>query len=122
MLPNAVIAGASGYIAVYELEEGRMVRSYTDILRERELLGVKCSRTGNMFMTADFNLTTFWVHSITNGLRLYTMHAAGPVSDWGFDEETGDAVIVYADGSALAARTFLDAEELYAYAAELAER
>ncbi len=118
----AVIAGASGYIAVYDLEEGRMVQSYTDILRERELLGVKCSRTGNMFMTADFNLTTFWVHSITNGLRLYTMHAAGPVSDWGFDEETGDAVIVYTDGSALVARTFLDAEELYAYAAELAER
>ena len=39
-----------------------------------------------------------------------------PASDWGFDAETGDAVIAFEDGSARLLDIFTSPEELYAYA------
>ncbi len=44
------------------------------------------------------------------------MHAVKDVESWGFDEETGDAVLKYTDGSALVARMFKDEETLLSYA------
>jgi len=60
-------------------------------------------------------------YSLTNGLMLYAMNAAKPVQDWGFDETTGDGILLYQDGSALAADIFTSSEELrdYAQAVEL---
>ena len=57
-------------------------------------------------MFANYQKTEFQVCSVENGLILYTMHADRAVKSWGFDEESGDAVIVYEDGSALAAQIF----------------
>ena len=114
--PLMVIAGISGYLAVYNLETGLMEQSHTDMVRKRALYGVRMNRDGTMFMTADYNMTTFYVYSLSSGLHLYNLHATGRVKDWGFDEETGNAVILYRDGSAAIARTFSDPDELHRYA------
>ena len=39
--------------------------------------------------------------------------------EWGFDEETGDAVLVYEDGSVLRADLFTSPDELYRFADRL---
>jgi hypothetical protein len=49
------------------------------------------------------------------------MHPVSEVASWGFDKETGDAVLKYKDGSALAARMFENEEALFSYARERAK-
>nr|AHF25086.1 putative WD repeat-containing protein [uncultured bacterium Contig52] len=114
----AAVAGANGQVAVYELETGSMVCSYTDTYLARSLSEVRFNASGSYLMVADFNLSSFRVYSVTNGQTLYVMHAVKEVDSWGFDEQTGDAVIKYTDGSALIARMFEDEETLLSYARE----
>ena len=54
-----------------------------------------------------------------SGRILYEVHETKPAADWGFDEATGDAVIVFEDGSARVLDIFTAPEELYAYARSL---
>ena len=112
----AAIAGAAGHVAVYELETGSMVRSFTDNYLDRSLSDLKFNSAGDYLMVADFNRRSFRVYSVTNGQTVYVMHAVKEVDAWGFDEETGDAVLKYTDGSALIARMFKDEETLLSYA------
>ena len=114
----AAVAGAAGQVAVYELETGRMIRSFTDFYLSRSLSELKFNRSGAYLMVADFSLNSFRVYSVTNGQTVYSMHAVREVDSWGFDAETGDAVVKYADGSALIARMFEDEETLLSYARE----
>ena len=114
----AAIAGAAGQFIVYELETGRMVRSFTDTYLARSLSEVKFNARGNYLMVADFNCKSFRICSVSNGQTVYTMHAVREVASWGFDEATGDAVVCYDDGSALIARMFEDEETLLGYARE----
>ena len=53
------------------------------------------------------------------GKILYEIHETRSAADWGFDSETGDAVIVFEDGSARCADIFTSPEELYAAARAL---
>lgn len=114
----AAVAGANGQVAVYELETGSMVCSFTDTYLARSLSEVRFNANGNYLMVADFSLSSFRVYSITNGQTLYVMHAVKEVDSWGFDEQSGDAVVKYTDGSALIARMFEDEETLLSYARE----
>ena len=110
------LAGDLGNVAVYELSTGKMVQSWNDHYLVRALGGVKFDASGDLIMVSDFSSTQFTIYSVSNGLALYTMHADGAVTAWGFDEATGDGVLVYEDGSAQAADIFTSPEELYAYA------
>lgn len=114
----AAIAGANGQVAVYELETGSMVCSFTDTYLARSLSEVRFNTGGSHLMVADFSLSSFRIYSVTNGQTLYVMHAVKEVESWGFDEQTGDAVVKYTDGSALVARMFEDEETLLSYARE----
>ena len=114
----AAVAGANGQVAVYELETGSMVCSFTDTYLARSLSEVRFNTGGSYLMVADFNLSSFRIYSVTNGQTLYVMHAVKEVDSWGFDEQTGDAVVKYTDGSALIARMFEDEETLLSYARE----
>ncbi len=114
----AAITGANGQVAVYELETGSMVCSFTDTYLARSLSDVRFNAGSSHLMVADFNLSSFRIYSVTNGQTLYVMHAVKEVDSWGFDEQTGDAVVKYTDGSALIARMFEDEETLLSYARE----
>lgn len=114
----AAVAGANGQVAVYELETGSMVCSFTDTYLARSLSEVRFNTGGSYLMVADFNLSSFRIYSVTNGQTLYVMHAVKEVDSWGFDEQSGDAVVKYTDGSALIARMFEDEETLLSYARE----
>ena len=114
------IAGAEGHVAVYELANGRMVFSYTDTYLARSLSEIRFNATGNYIMVADFNRTRFRVYSVTNGQTVYNMNAMKEIRDWGFDLETGDAVMWYTDGSAQIFRMFENEDDLLAFAREKA--
>ncbi len=115
---RVAVAGAAGHIAVYDLESGSMIQSFTDTYLTRALSEVKFNRSGDYLMAADYNQRSFRVYSVSNGQTVYVMHAVRETEAWGFDEETGDAVVKYTDGSALAARMFEDEKALYEYAGE----
>ena len=114
----AAITGANGQVAVYELETGSMVCSFTDTYLARSLSEVRFNAGGSHLMVADFSLSSFRIYSVTNGQTLYVMHAVKDVDSWGFDKQTGDAVVKYTDGSALIARMFGDEEALLSYVRE----
>ena len=116
------IAGAAGHVAVYELATGRMVFSFTDTYLARSLSEIRFNANGNYMMVADFNQTRFRVYSTTNGQTVYNMNATKEIRDWGFDLETGDAVMWYTDGSAQIFRMFEDEDSLVAYAREKAAK
>ncbi len=118
----AAFAGVNGLVAVYELETGRQLFSWNDLHGGAALMGIKFNREGTLIMAAAYRGLAYRVYSAVNGLTLYAMHAEKEVRDWGFDEETGDAVVVYQDGSALAADIFTTPEELYRYAEALQSR
>ena len=112
----AAVAGAAGHVAVYDLETGSMVRSFTDTYLANSLSECKFNRSGNYLMVANWNRSGFRIYSVTNGQTVYVMNAVSEVDAWGFDEKTGDAILKYKDGSALAARMFEDDEALLSYA------
>ena len=116
------VAGAAGHVAVYELATGRMVFSFTDTYLARSLSEIRFNANGNYIMVADFNRTRFRVYSTTNGQTVYNMNAMKEIRDWGFDLETGDAVMWYTDGSAQIFRMFEDEDSLVAYAREKAAK
>ncbi len=117
----AAVAGAAGHVAVYDLETGSMVRSFTDTYLANSLSECKFNRSGNCLMVANWNRSGFRIYSVTNGQTICIMHPVSEVDSWGFDEETGDAVLKYKDGSALIARMFEDEEALFSYARERAK-
>ena len=67
-------------------------------------------------MVAGYQRRLFAIYSVSNGLQLYLIHPEKDVAGWDFDEQTGDGMIVYQDGSALAADIFTTPEELYEFA------
>ena len=102
----AAIAGGRGNVGVYELESGRLLNSWENYYNRTSVSGICFDRSSRKIMFSDYQEKEFLVCSVENGLTLYDMHADKPVAAWGFDDETGDAVIVYEDGSALAAEIF----------------
>ena len=72
-----------------------------------------------MLMYTNYLNTWFCVASMETGKIIYEAHETQPAADWGFDEETGDAVIVFEDGSARFMKIFSNPEDLYTYARSL---
>ena len=106
-------------VAVYELATGNRLFMNTDWVTKAGFGGFTFDQEGKWLMYANHQKTWFGVASMKSGKTVYEMHAIKPVRDWGFDGETGDAVILYEDGSALCADIFTTPGELYAYAEQL---
>ena len=102
----AAIAGGRGNVGVYELESGRLLYSWENFYNLSSISGIRFNPDGDKIMFSDYRQTEFLVCSVRNGLVIYDMHADGPVAEWGFDTDSGDAVIVYESGEALAAEIF----------------
>ena len=110
------LGGTYGNVGLYDLtEEGRRVWSSSAWMLSA-LDGFTFSRDGAYLMCARYGGSSFFVVSVNQGLLLYEIHPLKPVTQWGFDEASGDAVVVFDDGSALFADLFTSPEELYAYA------
>ena len=112
------LAGEMGQIGVYELEGGRLLQFWDGLYGKLSLEGIRFNGNGTLVMVAGYMNQRFRICSVENGLVLYDLYPEKAVAAWGFDAETGDAVILYEDGSALCADIFTSAEELYAYAGE----
>ena len=110
------VAGSMGTVAVYDLETGKVLQFWKDLNGKVSLEGIQFNRDGTLVMVAGYQRRLFAVYSVSNGLQLYLIHPEKDVADWGFDEQTGDGMIVYQDGSALAADIFTTPEELYEFA------
>jgi len=106
-------------IAVYELETGKQLFTTTSWAFQRSFGGFTFNQDGTLLMYASAANDWFCVASMKTGKILYEIHETRPAVDWGFDSETGDAVIVFEDGSARCADVFTTPEELYAYARSL---
>ncbi len=115
------VAGSMGTAAVYDLETGKVVRFWRDLYGAVSLEGIRFNRDGSLVMVAGYQNRVFEIYSVSNGLSLYLIHPEKEVADWGFDTQTGDGMIVYQDGSALAADLFATPEELYAFAGSAPE-
>ena len=113
------LGGSNGNVAVYDLATGEEKGTWFNYYPNNALDGLSFSPDSAFLMAANYKLDSFGVYSAATGRMLYEMHAAKPVKDWGFDTATGDAAVVYEDGSALMARIFNTPEKLYDYAAEL---
>jgi len=112
------LAGNAGMVTIYDLVNLRPVQTMTDSYTKHALRQIKFNATGNAVMVENYNGTIYWVYSVKNGVLLYKMHVIETVSDFGFDETTGDAVILYEDGSASIGQIFANEENLLAYASE----
>ena len=112
----AAIAGGYGNLAVYDLESGRILRAWTELYQKKALSDVKFNGDGSCIMAADFQEGEFLIYSVETGILLYQMHPEKKVEDWGFDQETGDGILLYEDGSCLAADLFTSMEEVERYA------
>ncbi len=116
----AALGNSAGEFAVYELQSGRRLFA-SDAWRGRCALGgFTFSAEGTLLMTASYAGDMFCVADPYALGTLYTLHATKKVADWGFDSKTGDAVVLYEDGSALIADIFTE-DELIARAQALAE-
>ena len=107
------LGSGMGGVAVYELSTGSRLYLNTDWAAKAALGGITFSPDGKWIMYANYAKTWFSAASLGSGSKVYEMHAAQPVRSWGFDSATGDAVIVYEDGSALCADIFTSTEELF---------
>lgn len=108
-----------GAVAVYEMATKEQKLLASDWFMQSTLKGLSFNRDGKWLMYANLGKTWFGVASMDSGEVVYELHATKDVKDWGFDEETGDAVVLYEDGSALCADIFTSPEELYTYAGSL---
>ena len=106
-------------ISVYELETGEQLFTSTDWAFQRSFGGFTFNQDGTLLMYTSALKDWFCVASMKTGKILYEIHETRPAVDWGFDSETGDAVILFEDGSARCADIFTSPEELYAYARAL---
>ncbi len=91
----------------------------TDWVFQRSFGGFTFNQDGTLLIYASAAKDRFCVASMKTGKILYEIHETRPAVDWGFDSETGGAVIVFEDGSARCADVFTSPEELYAYARSL---
>ncbi len=110
------LAGDMGQFGVYDLETGQLLHFWDELYGKISLEGIRFNGDGTLVMVAGYMNRRFRVCSVENGLVLYDLYPEKTVSSWGFDETTGDAVVLYEDGSALIADIFTSGEELYAYA------
>ena len=106
-------------IAVYELETGNQLFTSSDWAFQCAFGGMTFNRDGTLLMYTNALKNWFCVVSVETGKILYEIHETRSAADWGFDSETGDAVIVFEDGSARCADIFTSPEELYAAARAL---
>lgn len=110
------VAGSMGTVAVYDLETGKVVRFWRDLYGTVSPQGIRFNQDGTLVMVAGYQNRVFEIYSVANGLSLYLIYPEKDVADWGFDAQTGDGMIVYTDGSALAADIFTTPQELVAFA------
>ena len=116
------LGGSNGNVAVYDLATGEEKGTWFNYFPNNALNGISFSADGAILMAANYRLDSFSVYSALTGRMIYEMHATKPVKDWGFDQGTGDAAVVYEDGSALLARIFNTPEKLYDYAAGMVDQ
>lgn len=120
-------AGYDGRCVVFNLEEGRNERVFypyadTDGAAAMAVLsGVTFNADGSLVMLATETTGEYYVYSVKEGVMLYRLYANREVMDFGFDTVTGNAMICYADGSALAAKIFTDDAELLEYVERIAK-
>ena len=115
----AALGTASSEIAVCDLESGDLLFTSSDWNFQCAFGGFTFNRDGTLLMYTNAPKNWFCVASVETGKILYEIHETRPAVDWGFDSETGDAVIVFEDGSARCADIFTSPEELYAAARAL---
>lgn len=106
-------------LAVYELETGDQVFVSSDWFFQGAFGGFTFNQDGTMLMYTNYLNTWFGVASMESGKTIYEIHETQPAADWGFDAETGDAVIAFEDGSARLLDIFTSPGELYTYARSL---
>lgn len=111
------LAGYTGMITVYDLPLRRTVQTMTDDYGRQSLRAITFNPGGDLVMAENHNGTQYLVYSVENGALLYRMHAVSETADFGFDTQTGNAVVLYKDGSATVARIFQNEAELLAFAA-----
>ncbi len=118
---SRLVALSSDYnvIAVYELATGDRVYLSDEWYFKNAVGGFAFSNDSRYLMCASKDKDWFCVADMLSGETLYRLRATQPAEDWGFDTETGDAVVLYKDGSALCANIFTSAEEVLSYARQL---
>ena len=122
----ALGSGTNG-IGVYEVETGKCLYKSDAFYMRCFLNGLTFSKDGRYLMAAgkdgigrqEDNFCYFVVADMETGETLYEIYPTKKATDWGFDENTGDAVVLYEDGTALCGDIFTSAEELIAYARRL---
>ena len=122
----ALGSGTNG-IGVYEVETGKCLYKSDAFYMRCFLNGLTFSKDGRYLMAAgkdgigrqEDNFCYFVVADMETGETLYEIYPTKKATDWGFDETTGDAVVLYEDGTALCGDIFTSAEELIAYARRL---
>jgi len=138
-------AGYDGRCVIFDLYEGKTVKvlapcaanasktavtTYSDGSTKIEYLGelskgsavlggVCFNEDASMVMLATEKTGEFFVYDIESGTLLYHLYADKKVRDFGFELKTGNAVVRYADGSALLATIFSDDATLLEYAQSL---
>ena len=115
----AALGTQNSALAVYELETGEQVFQSSGWFFQGAFGGFTFNKDGTMLMYTNYLNTWFCVASMETGKIIYEAHETQPAADWGFDEETGDAVIVFEDGSARFMKIFSNPEDLYTYARSL---
>ncbi|MCR4577482.1 MAG: toll/interleukin-1 receptor domain-containing protein [Clostridiales bacterium] len=118
---SRLVALSSAYnaIAVYELADGERVYLSDEWSFKCEVDGFTFSSDSRFLMCANKEKDLFIVADMKTGQTLYRLCADRPVREWGFDEKTDDAVVLYEDGSALIGNIFTSAEEVLSYARQL---
>ena len=111
------LAGYTGMVTVFDLLQSRTLQTMTDDYGVQSLRRIAFNPDGSLVMAENHNGTQYLVYSVDNGALLYRMHAVSETADFGFDTATGNAVVLYRDGSATVARIFKNEEELLAVAA-----
>ena len=122
----ALGSGTNG-IGVYEVETGKCLYKSDAFYMRCFLNGLTFSKDGRYLMAAgkdgigrqEDKYCYFVVADMETGETLYEIYPTKKATDWGFDETTGDAVVLYEDGTALCGDIFTSAEELIAYARRL---
>ena len=111
------MSGDTGMVTVYDLPDRRTVQTMTDDYGMQSLYKITFNPRGDLVMVQNHNGTQYLVYAVQNGALLYRMHALGEAADFGFDMATGNAVVLYRDGSATVAQIFGDEEKLLAASA-----
>ncbi len=106
-------------ITVFELETGKIVYISKAWQMQHAMGGFTFSADGRYLMAATKEKDSFIVADMQTSTTLYQLYPTAKAADWGFDDKTGDAVVLYEDGSALCADIFTSADEILACARRL---